>query len=96
MVCVFRWGGIQVKISERAALCLLGCLGGLGLLGCQGVLRPSPWSDAYNPRYPDHQMAREICEAHASDARAFSQCMQDAIVSEDRGAARSRPKLRPY
>jgi len=62
------------------------------VLSCAAALQPRPWTDYYNPRYPDHQAAYELCEAGSKDAASFSSCMQENVVQfPERDRRRSEP-----
>jgi len=50
-----------------------------GASGC-AVFGPPQWTDYYDPRYPDHQAAYELCEAASADEASFAHCMLDAIT----------------
>ena len=66
------------------------------LAGCVGVdlLTPPPWSDYYEPRYPDHRFALELCRASSADDQELARCMEDAIVPyADRGTILARPEI---
>lgn len=47
---------------------------------CTQLLGPPRWTDYYDPRYPDHQAAYELCEAASDDDAAFARCMLDSIT----------------
>ena len=66
----------------------------LGCLGCAGVGEPVSWVDYYDPSYPDHRIAYELCEALDGDENAFSDCMEDAVAPyPDRRTVLSRPGI---
>jgi len=76
---------------RRVAICVL--LASISLsLACAAALQPRPWTEFYNPRYPDHRAAYELCDAGTNDARAFSHCMQEQVVPfPERDRRRAEP-----
>ena len=57
------------------------CAAGLALaslLGCAAAR--VPWQRYYEPRYPEHRRAHEICRSVAESPAAFDRCMVDSVV----------------
>jgi len=79
----------------RAGSSAVLCLALLGV-GCARLLSPPPWEDYYDPRYPDHRIALELCEATSEDPDDFARCMQESVVGHpDHSTPLGHPRHRP-
>ena len=48
--------------------------------GCANLWAPLPWTEHYDPRYPDHRRTWELCEAASRAPTDFTRCMQESLV----------------